>query len=370
VIALLDAVDAAQRDGTDADARVPWDAHVLKSAAHKAYVPFTVSLDGLNDAFKAGAIYVRAVSRPRNLAAVEQHSELRGWLRGAQPTFRSGEAISVGGGEMPVGGPGVSSSRRGIQAAAESSAVLELQRRAMERDKADAEAAKKRIEERDPSLFPFEEYYFFDAKSFRGRAHREIGRAIPLAAGEYDLYIAMLDRGDRGPKKGERPIILERRVTVPDFWNDELRLSSLILTSDMEMLKTPPAAKDRGEQPYTFGLAAVSPSLTQIFSTADVLTIVYQICNYGSPDADLTAAYRFYRVDEGPRRLFNSTQPQLFDDDDLPPSTPWETQAFTMQLVPLASFPPGAYELEVIVHDRLTRADAKGVAAFRVRDRQ
>ena len=44
VIALLDAVDVAQRDGTDADARILWDAHVLKSAAHKAYVPFTISL--------------------------------------------------------------------------------------------------------------------------------------------------------------------------------------------------------------------------------------------------------------------------------------------------------------------------------------
>jgi hypothetical protein len=51
---LLDAVDVAQRDGTDADARILWDAHVLKSAAHKAYIPFTISLDGLTDSFERG----------------------------------------------------------------------------------------------------------------------------------------------------------------------------------------------------------------------------------------------------------------------------------------------------------------------------
>jgi hypothetical protein len=367
VIALLDAVDAAQRNGVDADARVLWDAHVLKSAARRAYVPFLVSLDGLDAPFTSGAIYVRAVTRPRTSdgsVAVEQHSELRSWLRGAQPAFHMGETVSINAGELPVGGPAVSSSRRSTQAAAESFAVLELQRRAMEKDKAEAAAAQKRAEERDPSLFPFEEYYFFDGKSFRDVAHRIVGRAIPLPPGEYDLYIAITDRSG---KKPEPPVILERRLTVPDFWNDELRLSSLILTGELQMRSAPLVEKERGQQPYTFGLAAVAPTLTGSFTTADVLTIVYQICNYGSPDSALTADYRFFRVD-GQRRLFNGTQPQTFGDEDLPPSTdPWETQAFAMQLVPLTSFPPGHYEVEVTVNDRLTRASAKAVAAFAVK---
>jgi hypothetical protein len=370
-VTLLDAVDAAQRDGTDADARVPWDVHVLKSSRQKAYVPFAVSLDDLGRAFKTGVLYVRAESRPRNVAAVEQHSDLRGWLRGAQPAFHMGESVSLGTGELPVGGPAVSSSRRSTQTAAEASTILELQRRALEKDKADAAAAQKRIDERDPSLFPFEEYYFFDAKSFRDNGHRVIARALPLPAGEYDLYVALLDRATVGAKSqppSERPVILERRVVVPDFWNDELRLSSLMLTSDVQMLKAPLASKLQGEQPYTFGLAAVSPALTQMFAPSDVLSIVYQICNYGAPDSGLTADYRFYRLD-GARTLFNGTQPQAFGDEDLPPPNPWETQAFAIQLVPLASFPPGRYELEVSVRDRVRRGDAKAVAAFTVKDK-
>ena len=356
VLALLDAVDAAQRDGVDADARVLWDTHILKSSAQKAFIPFTISLEGLADAFQSGAVYVRAVSRPRGTPAVEQHSELRAWVRGNPSASRSDETVTLGTGELPFGGPAAASARRGTQQAAESSAILELQRRQLEKTRADAAKSAAR----DPSLFSFEEYYFYDGKSFRDRAHRVFSRALALPIGEYDLYVAIQDRA---AKKTDRPVILQRRVTVPDFWNDDLRLSTLILTGGMELLKGPLAAKEQSEQPYTFGRAALAPTLTQTFTPADTLTIVYQICNYGAPDAGLTANYQFYRVD-GERRLFNGTSPQVLGDDDLPPPMPWETQAFAMQVVPLERFPAGTYELEVTVSDRVRRGTAKAAARF------
>ena len=37
-----------------------------------------------------------------------------------------------------------------------------------------------------------------------------------------------------------------------------------------------------------------------------------------------------------------------------------------MQVVPLASFPAGRYEIEVTVNDRVLRGSAKAVAQFRV----
>jgi len=356
VLALLDAVDAAQRDGTDADARVLWDAHVLKSSGHRAYVPFAISLDGLAGGFQSGAVYVRAVARG---AGVEQKSELRAWIRSGQSPTHMGESVSLNAGELPVGGPGVSSSRRSTQQAAESTAILELQLRSVEKERAEA---LKGGQPRDPSLFAFEEYYFFEPKSFADRSHRVFSRAIALPPGEYDLLVGILDRD---AKKPATPILLERRVLVPDFWNDDLRLSSLMLTSELHMLKAPLVAKAQSEQPYTFGLAALTPTLTRAFAPSDVLTIVYQICNYGAPDAGVTANYQFYRVD-GQRRLFNGTQPQLLGDDDLPPPQAWETQAFAMQVVPLERFPPGTYELEVTVTDRVLRGTAAAVAQFRI----
>ena len=370
LVALLDAVDGAQRNGADADARFPWDTHVLKSTGHKGYIPFTISLDAVAEQLKSGLLYVRAVSTRRGgTATVEQHSELRAWMRGAQPTPRMPEAVFVGAGEMPVGGPAVGSSRRSTQAAAEGFAALELQHRVFEREKAAEEERRKREESRDPSLFPFEEYYFFDAKSWQGPpgSRHRIGRAIALPPGEYDLYLAFVDRAH---VKDAAPVVFERRVVVPDFWNDELRLSSLMLTSELQMLNAPLARKDQGERPYTFGLADAAPSLSLSFSAADVLTIVYQMCNYGAPDSEVTAEYRFFRVDtaDGSRRLFNSTLPQVLKDEDLPPSSPWETQAFVMQRVPLTSFPAGRYELEVTLRDRTTRAATKAAAMFSVKN--
>jgi len=63
----------------------------------------------------------------------------------------------------------------------------------------------------------------------------------------------------------------------------------------------------------------VTPVSKPIFTTDDVLSVVYQICNYGSPDADVTAEYNFYRTANGTRTLFNHTLPQQLTDSDLPP---------------------------------------------------
>ena len=87
---------------------------------------------------------------------------------------------------------------------------------------------------------------------------------------------------------------------------------------------------------------------------------------YGAPDADLRAEYNFFPTTDGSRRLFNRMEPQLFGDADLPPPQPWTNQAFAMQSVSLKSFPPGQYELEVVMRDRLTRASATGSVAFTV----
>src|SRR5262249_47422131 len=117
---------------------------------------------------------------------------------------------------------------------------------------------------------------------------------------------------------------------------------------------------------YTFGRAEVVPVKRTRFTQADVLTIVFQLCNYGAPDSDLSADYAFYRREGSERRLFNRTVPQQLSDGELPPPAPWETQAFITRSLPLSAFPLGEFELEVTVRDRLTRATAKQSVTFTV----
>src|SRR2546423_8756624 len=286
LVALLGAVDAAQhREAGDAsafEARAPlaFEHHVLKSADQYGYVPFRVSLPAT---FKAPMLYVSAVTRHEGLRAAER-SSLREWLaRGGDQPLPRQETVFVGPGELPVGGPASSSSRRSVQAPAEASALLALQQRDYERQKAAAEAAKQRRETREADLFPFEDFYRVEPKS----AHA-VERALSLPPGEFDVYVAVLDRGHA---KDGTPIIAKRLVTVPDYWNTGLALSSLMLISTINSLKAPLSPEQQMQRPYTFGRAEVVPVNDTSFSTHDVLSVAFQICNYGAPDSDLTANY-------------------------------------------------------------------------------
>jgi len=134
-----------------------------------------------------------------------------------------------------------------------------------------------------------------------------VERALTLPPGEFEIYAALVDRTRI---KTSSPIILRKTMTVPDFWTDQLALSSLILAKDMRRLKAPLAGKQQAEHPYAFGLSEVIPVTSASYTPDDVLTVVFQMSNYGAPDADLTADYSFFRID-GPRRLFNRTDPLL-----------------------------------------------------------
>jgi hypothetical protein len=339
---------------------------VLKSGDQSAYVPFRLTVGGLPDGVKTAVMYLRAVSRRDGIRASDERSAVRETLlHGPNAAARFPETMYIGPGEMPVGGPAAGSSRRSTAAPAEASAILALQQRAAERQKAAAEAARQKAEAkaRDPFLFPFEDYYLIDLKTGRADTPRLLERALSLPAGDYDVYVALIDRARL---KTSGATIVRHTVTVPNYWNDELALSSLILAADVQTLAAPLSPQQQSEHPYTFGHAAVFPVTADAFTPNDVLSVVYQICNYGAPDSDLQAEYNFYRVDEGPRRLFNHTPPQQFADEDLPPPKAWETQAFATQAVSLQTFPPGRYELEVIVRDRLTRRSASGSVAFTV----
>ncbi len=366
ILGLIKAVDLAQETDTTPDNSLGWNSHTLKSGNQTAYVPFRLTLVKLSEGFKSAVMYVRAVSRRDGMRAKDERSIVRDWmLKGDTVAPRMAENVLVGPGEMPVGGPATGSSRRSIAGPAEASALLALQQREYERQQAAADAATKKAEtkERDPFLFPFEDYYVVDLKSTRGADPRLIERALSLPPGEYDVYVALIDRARL---KTSSATIVRRRLTIPNYWNDQLALSSLILASDVRTLPAALAPLQQGEHPYTFGRAEVLPVPSATFRPGDVLSVVYQICNYGAPDSDLLAEYAFYRTDDGPRRLFNRTPPQALADDDLPPPSGWETQAFATQAVSLQTFPAGQYELQVTVRDRLTRSSASGSVAFSV----
>jgi hypothetical protein len=212
-------------------------------------------------------------------------------------------------------------------------------------------------------LFPFEEYYFFDVKSTRPSEPRFVERALALPAGEYDVYVGLIDRARA---KTSSPVVTKHTVTVPDFWNDRLTASGLMLVSGVQVLKAPLKGDAQEEHPYTLGLAEMSPRLSRTFTPDDPFSVVFQICNYGAPDSDLMVEYNFYSLGTNARTFFNRAPSQRYSDEDLPPAGGWESQTLAFQSVSLRTFPPGPYELEIAVRDRLTRATATSSTMFTV----
>ena len=101
------------------------------------------------------------------------------------------------------------------------------------------------------------------------------------------------------------------------------------------------------------------------FTTEDALSVVFQMSNYGAPDTDLTVDYAFYRLD-GPRRLFNRTNPQLFSDEDLPPPRRVGDAGVRDADRAAAAVPAWALRARGGVSDRLTRGTAPAAVAFSV----
>src|SRR5262249_11322614 len=309
LLALVSAVDAAQARADDEEGAFAWNHHVLKSIDRTAFIPFRVFPPENFKSAKNGLMYIRAVSRQDGIRSRDERSFIRDWLvhNATAPPGR-GDTVFVPAGEMPVGGPASTSTRQTTQLAAEASARMRLQERLFEKERETGEAVRKKQEngEKDPLRFPFEEYYTLGGSP-------PFERAMALPAGEYDVFVAL------PPRSGSNaaPSVTRHTLTIPDFWSDQLMLSTVILAKDVRTLPSPLPRKEQAPHPAPFGHAQVLPVDSPVFSPPDVLSIVYQICNYGAPESDLTADYVFYRLDGG-RRIFNSTQPQHLSDEDLP----------------------------------------------------
>jgi hypothetical protein len=360
LLALIKAVDLAQETDVISPIEVPWTVDVLK-AADVAYVPFRLDLAPLGDLPKSTAMYVRVVSRHDGYRSTEESSSLREWaMRGGAQPPEPMRTVVFAPGEAPLGGIAAMSGRQATVRAAQASAILAQNQKNFEKEKAAAEAAKKLAEtpQRDPYRFPFEDYYFVDVKSSR------VDRALSVLPGEYDVFVGVVDKAR---VKTSTPTVVRRTITVPDFWNLELATSNLMLVGDVRTLTAALKPQDQVEHPYTWGRVEVQRASASTFSRDDVLSVVYQICNYAAPDTDVTAEYTFFRRDEGRRVLFNHTPPQQLTNEDLPLPANWQTAGFVMQRVPLTPFAPGEYELEVVVKDRLLRATVKQSIAFTVK---
>lgn len=178
-------------------------------------------------------------------------------------------------------------------------------------------------------------------------------KAVPLAPGLYrlDIVIKDVNSGNVG--------VVNTRLPVPRFEDDQLSSSSLILADDIQ----PVSMKDIGLGQFVLGDVKVRPKLDSTFASDGAMGVFLQVYNLKTDDKthkpDTSVEYRVLRDKE--------TAPML--KFDLPASKlPEHGEELTLEnMITLGSLSPGKYKLEVAVTDNLTKQTITPSAEFTVK---
>ena len=193
-----------------------------------------------------------------------------------------------------------------------------------------------------------------------------ISRAFAVPAGEYDVYITLMERLPVDAKDREKTLVkagvLKQALTVPNFWSEDLATSSIIVADKVEPLSAPLTPREQIEQPYTLGTTQIVPSITNTFSKKSEISIVFLIYNPelgADKKPDVAVDYSFYQKlasEATGEKFFNKTNPQVFSAKTLPPQFDPAAghQLVAGQSLPLGSFPEGEWRLEIKVTDKLS----------------
>jgi hypothetical protein len=205
---------------------------------------------------------------------------------------------------------------------------------------------------KDKPEYPWDNVHFVDVKD-DGR----VSRAMAIPGGDYDVFIAVKEKSTGQKNQPQKMAVLRQDLKVPDFNKPGLTTSSIIVADTVEPVQTALTNEQQQENPYTFGKMRVVPSLKREFKKAGELQVLFWI--YGaSADAnkkpDVQVEYSFHQKASDGEKYFNKTAPQQLNAQTLPPEFDMAAghQLPGSLVVPLNSFPPGEYRLEIKVTDK------------------
>jgi hypothetical protein len=317
ITALIAAVDDLT-GGKSIESSLPvkWEQeHFLKAEAGKTYVPFTLAIDppALAPSGPAG-VYVRAVKK---------------------------------GSAVPAAPPP-----------------------AMKKDK----------NAPPPSPYAFDQIIFVNPEPVVTGQPQRIRRALAVEPGDYEIYVAVRGAATPATAAPAQPttpaeasgapsgaanassVLLgafKHELTVPDFEGTDLKVSSVIVATKVDVLATPLPPDRQSDSPYTFQELKVTPSTDYKFTTAGNIGIIFWIYGAGVDPAtkkpNLKVDFSFnHKLPDG-EKPFKRTDPQELNPSTLPaeftlhPGDPLRTG----MEIELATFPAGEYHLEVKVADNV-----------------
>ena len=176
-------------------------------------------------------------------------------------------------------------------------------------------------------------------------------KSIPLRPGLYRLSLAMKDinSGNIGT--------LELRMEVPQFKEDQLATSSLILADQLEKVST----RRIGLGPFVIGDSKVRPAVGSTFKKDQKLGVYLQVYNL-KPDISgrKPEATIHYSLLKNNQPVFEMQENAA----ELPDASP--SQVNIEKLLPLASLDPGKYTMKVTVTDAISKKTVAPSADFTI----
>lgn len=326
---------AAEGRPPGGNAWLKWRPHFLRGPGGKTYVPFTLTIEEAPGGFRSAAVYVRIAPRGDQGRAGRKAAGMH-------------NIIGVASGELPVNSP---ERRRSPGAPTASDASVML--RGLTTKMTDTN-------------YPYEAVYGVESES-EGRVGL-VRRALAVSAGEYDLYIALLERDRRGEK---RWALLKQEITVPDLSRSGLRLSSVILADRVDPLPAPVPPDEQPLRPYALGVAELVPAPDTDLRADETLHVAFLIYDASADKGgkpDVRVEYRLYLQNYTSERLLGATPPQVLDPSTLPETFDLRAgqQLAAMQSLPLGSYKPGSYRLAIRVIDNRSGAVAEENLEFTI----
>lgn len=178
-------------------------------------------------------------------------------------------------------------------------------------------------------------------------------KAVPLSPGLYRLDIVVKDTNSNNVG------VVNTRLAVPRFQDDQLSSSSLILADDIHRV----SSKDIGLGQFVIGDVKVRPKMDAQFTSADSMGVFLQVYNLKVDEkthkADASVEFRVTK-DKGADPVLKFDIPS----DKLPD----RGEELTLEnRITLGSLAPGKYKLEVAITDNLAKQTITPVADFTVK---
>jgi hypothetical protein len=199
------------------------------------------------------------------------------------------------------------------------------------------------------------EYAFEDVSFVTPAADNTIQRALELAPGDYTVYVALSEKPSKDKKAPPaKSVVFTQQLTVPNLLTG-LNTSSIILAKNIEASGVQLNGQQQLEQPYTISGYKITPSPVTAFSKTGELLWVFYIYNEaaaanGKPD--LNVDYNFFRA--GEEKPFVNMPSSQYNASTLPAEFNLAAghMVFVAQGVPLTTFNPGDYKVQIKITDK------------------